>query len=354
MLEHENYIQRCLELAQNGCGNTSPNPMVGSVIVHKDTIIGEGFHHACGEAHAERNAINSVREKNLLPHSTLYVNLEPCAHFGRTPPCADFIIENKIPKVVIGSGDPFKHVAGEGIRKLQAAGIEVITDVLRDKCLELNKRFFMYHNKKRPYIILKWAQTLDGFVAREDYSSKWISNPYSRLVVHKWRAEEDAIFAGTNTVFCDDPQLTSREMRIKNPVRIVLDKNGKIPSNYKIFDGSVKTIVLTGKPKKSTNPNTAFAYIDFAENAFMPGLMDFFYEQQFLSVFVEGGATLINTFLQQNIWDEARVFTSNTQFTNGIKAPDLPKHFLADTYMIKDDILNIYRNKITGLENFAK
>lgn len=343
MHAHEIYIKRCLELAQNGSGNTSPNPMVGSVIVHKDTIIGEGFHHACGEAHAERNAIYNVREKYLLPESTLYVNLEPCAHFGRTPPCADFIIENKIPKVVIGIGDPFKQVDGEGIRKLKAAGVEVITNILRDECYELNKRFFTYHTQKRPYIVLKWAQTLDGFIAREDFSSKWISNPYSRQLVHKWRAEEDAILAGTNTVFCDDPQLTSREMRSKNPVRIVIDKSGKIPWDYKIFDGSVKTFILTENPQKQSKPNTEFAYIDFAENTFMPALMNFFYEQQLQSIFVEGGATLINTFLQQNLWDEARVFTSTAQFASGIKAPDMPKHFLSDTYMVKDNLLSIYR-----------
>ena len=346
MLKHEFYIRRCLELAKNACGNTAPNPMVGSVIVHKDTIIGEGFHHKYGEAHAERNAIYNVREKYFLQDSILYVNLEPCAHFGKTPPCADFIIENKIPKVVIGSGDPFKKVDGEGIKKLRAAGVEVITDVLRDECLELNKRFFTYHTKKRPYIILKWAQTQDNFLAREDYSSKWISNPYSRLLVHKWRAEESAILAGTNTVLHDDPQLTSREMRSKNPVRIILDKTGRIPGNYNVFDGAVQTIILTQNPKSPTNTNTEFAYIDFDKNAFMPALMQFFYEREFLSVFVEGGATLLNTFIENNLWDEARIFTSPQTFERGIYAPILPKHFLQDAHMLKEDKLEIYRNRL--------
>ncbi len=343
MLQHEIYINRCLELAQNACGNTSPNPLVGSVIVYKDTIIGEGYHQKYGEAHAERNAINNVRDKSLLPQSTLYVNLEPCAHFGKTPPCADFIIENKIPKVVIGCGDPFKQVAGEGIRKLKEAGVEVIMDVLREKCLHINRRFFLYHLEKRPYIILKWAQTFDGFLAREDYSSKWISNPYSRLLTHKWRAGEDAILVGTNTVIYDNPQLTSREMRGKNPVRIILDKTGRIPLDYNVLDGKVKTIVLTSNVKSSKTPNLEFAYIDFDKNTFMQQLMLFFYEQKYLSVFVEGGGALLNAFIENNMWDEARVFSSAVNFTTGIKAPKLPKHFLAEAYMVKNDNLMIFK-----------
>lgn len=231
MTTHEFYMKRCIELAKNGLGTTYPNPLVGSVIVHDGKIIGEGWHKKAGEPHAEVNAVNSVKDKSLLKEATIYVSLEPCSHFGKTPPCCDLIIANKIPNVVVGTVDPFAKVAGNGIKKLIESGKNVTIGILEDECNELNKRFFTFHQKKRPYIILKWAETTDGFIApisKEEKSPVWITNPYSRQLVHKWRTEEQAILVGTNTVLDDNPKLDARDFSGNNPVRIVLDKSGKI------------------------------------------------------------------------------------------------------------------------------
>ena len=246
---HEKYINRCIELAQKGLGNTYPNPMVGSVIVHNDKIIGEGWHHIAGEPHAEVNAINSVQDQSLLKKSTIYVSLEPCSHYGKTPPCSDLIIAKEIKKVVIATVDPFAEVSGRGIKKLLSAGCEVIVGVLEKEAQELNKRFFTFHQKKRPYVILKWAQSEDCFLAPEDKETRepvWITNKYSNQLVHKWRSEEQGILVGTNTAILDNPKLNTRLWEGKHPTRILIDQNLRTPQNSALFDGSIKTIVICG------------------------------------------------------------------------------------------------------------
>jgi diaminohydroxyphosphoribosylaminopyrimidine deaminase/5-amino-6-(5-phosphoribosylamino)uracil reductase len=245
---HKDYIKRCLELAKNGLGTTYPNPMVGSVIVYNNKIIGEGWHKKAGEAHAEVNAINSVKDKSLLSKSTIYVSLEPCSHFGKTPPCCDLIIQNNIPNVVVGTIDSFAKVSGNGIKKLSEAGKNVTVGILEEECKALNKRFFTYHEKKRPYIILKWAETQDGFIAplsKEKKEPVWITNEFSRQLVHKWRSEEQAILVGTKTVLDDNPKLDVRDWTGTNPTRIILDRFGKISNKFHVKDESTKTIAIT-------------------------------------------------------------------------------------------------------------
>ncbi|MBS1567431.1 MAG: bifunctional diaminohydroxyphosphoribosylaminopyrimidine deaminase/5-amino-6-(5-phosphoribosylamino)uracil reductase RibD, partial [Bacteroidetes bacterium] len=239
-------MQRCIELARLGAGSVAPNPMVGSVLVHGDRIIGEGYHQLYGKAHAEVNCINSVRpeDQHLIPQSTIYVSLEPCAHYGKTPPCADLIISRQIPEVVIGCRDPFKEVDGKGIEKLQAAGVKTTVAVLEDECRDLNKRFFTFHTQHRPYIILKWAQTADGRIGNEDHSRLLISNELSNRLVHRWRSEEAAILAGTNTVLFDNPALTTRLWEGASPVRLIADMDLRLPSGLRVFDGQSRTIVF--------------------------------------------------------------------------------------------------------------
>ncbi|HRS53852.1 MAG TPA: bifunctional diaminohydroxyphosphoribosylaminopyrimidine deaminase/5-amino-6-(5-phosphoribosylamino)uracil reductase RibD, partial [Bacteroidales bacterium] len=250
-MEDALYIRRCFDLARLGMGKVAPNPMVGCVIVNGNKIIGEGYHQEYGGYHAEVNAINSVIDKDLLKTAVLYVNLEPCAHYGKTPPCTDLIISSQIPKVVISNVDPFEKVAGKGINKLRAAGISVIVGVLKQDGKELNKRFFTFCEQKRPYIILKWAQSLDGFIDKERNSNEklkgptWITGDFFKKVVHKWRAEEQAIMVGTNTAINDNPKLTVREVPGKNPLRIVIDRVLKLPHNLNLFDSSTPTLVLT-------------------------------------------------------------------------------------------------------------
>ena len=260
MNTHQKYINRCIQLAKNGLGTTYPNPMVGSVIVYNDEIIGEGWHQKAGESHAEVNAINSVKDKSLLSKSTIYVSLEPCSHFGKTPPCCDLIIKNNIPNVVIGTVDPFAKVAGNGIKKLLEAGKNVTIGILEDECNDLNKRFFTFHTKKRPYIILKWAESADGFIAPSSKDKKepvWITNEISRQLVHKWRSEEQAILVGTQTVLDDNPSLTTRDWFGKNPIRIVLDQNNKISKENHIFDSQAKTLSIS-KDEINFNNNSNF------------------------------------------------------------------------------------------------
>ncbi len=335
-------------MAKNGLGTTYPNPLVGSVIVLNDKIIGEGWHQKAGEPHAEVNAINSVKDKSLLKQATIYVNLEPCSHYGKTPPCANLIVENRIKKVVIGSIDTNSKVSGKGILHLQNNGCEVIVGVLEHECLNLNKRFFTYHNKKRPFIILKWAETQDGFIDKlrdknSENSPNWISNVYSQQLVHKMRAEEQAILVGTNTALNDNPKLNARNWLGLDPVRIVLDKSLKVPVHYKLFDGSVKTIVFTEKvPDKSPNENTLFEQIDFSKN--LPKqICDALYNLEIQSLIVEGGAKTLQTFIAENLWDEACVFVGNTIFENGLSAPDLKK-VPNEIRKISDDTIKIYVN----------
>lgn len=301
MNTHEKYIKRCIELAQNGFGTTYPNPMVGSVIVYDDKIIGEGWHKKAGEPHAEVNAIRSVKNKSLLKKATIYVSLEPCSHFGKTPPCCDLIIANEIPNVVVGTVDPNEKVAGNGIKKLIAAGANVVVGVLENECNELNKRFFTFHQKKRPYIILKWAESQDSFLAPEKILNQerkpvWITNTYSRQLVHKWRSEEQAILAGTQTVVDDNPKLNTRDWFGNNPVRVVLDQNNRISKESFIFDNSVKTIVFTKSENQFSTENTIFEVIDFNQNI-IPQIIAVLYQNQIQSIIIEGGLQTLQSFI---------------------------------------------------------
>ncbi len=340
-MHHEHYIQRCLQLARLGTGNVAPNPMVGCVIVYDDKIIGEGWHKEFGKAHAEVNAIDNVKDKSLLLKSTLYVNLEPCSHYGKTPPCVDLILHLKIPKVVIGITDPFAKVNGEGIRKLREAGIDVITPVLENECKEHNKRFFTFHQKKRPYIILKWAQSKDGFIGKRT-ERVLISNELSQIHVHKWRSEEQAIMIGTNTALIDDPNLNVREWFGSSPVKIVIDKNLKLPSYLNIFNGINQTIVLTTKDKSSDNN---VKYLQLNENNFtVDSMLKVLHEQNIQSVLVEGGAKLIQTFIDAGCWDEARIITGNIFLKDGVPSPHLDLSPASNQNSL-DDVIHFYKNK---------
>jgi diaminohydroxyphosphoribosylaminopyrimidine deaminase/5-amino-6-(5-phosphoribosylamino)uracil reductase len=341
---HEKYLSRCIELAKNGLGSTYPNPMVGSVIVHNGKIIGEGWHCKAGEPHAEVHAIHSVKNKSLLAEATIYVSLEPCSHFGKTPPCCDLIIAHKIPKVVIGTIDPFSKVSGTGIERLRENGCEVIVGVLEKECYKLNKRFFTFHNKKRPYIILKWAESSDGFIAplvKDKKEPVWISNEYSRQLVHKWRAEEQAILVGTQTVLDDNPQLDVRNWTGKNPVRIVLDRHGKIDQSYFVNDGNSKTILLTEQENLTLGDNVTREIITF-DNQLSQKIATVVYQMGLQSVIIEGGRQTLQTFIDDQLWDEARIFKSDKILGEGIPAPRL--HRIGKTTNIKTDQLTIILN----------
>lgn len=333
MINHKTYIKRCIEIAKNGLGTTRPNPMVGAIIVYNNKIIGEGYTSVYGGNHAEVNAINSVLNKSLLKEATLYVTLEPCSHYGKTPPCSDLIIKHQIPNVVIGCVDDNKKVSGKGIASLQRNGINVIVGVLENQCKAHHKRFFTFHNKKRPYIILKWAETVDGFVAPKSKNKQkpvWITNMYSRQLVHKWRAEEQAILVGTNTVLQDNPNLTVRDWTGQNPTRIVIDKSNKLPKSYSVFNNKAKTILI--------NKNNT----DFTKNIALQ-ICDTLFKHEINSVIIEGGAKTLQTFIDENIWDEARVFTGKTLFKEGVKAPRFFGELISEE-KIANDILKTYKN----------
>jgi diaminohydroxyphosphoribosylaminopyrimidine deaminase/5-amino-6-(5-phosphoribosylamino)uracil reductase len=325
MIPHENYMQRCIELARLGAGNVSPNPMVGAVIVHEDNIIGEGFHQKYGQAHAEVNAVKQVladfdNAEELLKNSTVYVSLEPCAHYGKTPPCADLIIKHKIPKVVNGCRDPFDRVDGKGIEKLQDAGIEVITGVLASECQWLNRRFFTRVQKQRPYVVLKWAQTNDGFFAPSDNSQLWITGEQSRRLVHKWRSEEDAVLVGKNTVAIDNPQLNTRHWPGKSPKRIVIDRKLELSNQLNVYDQSVETLIFNEVKTDIEGKIKYIALEDF--DRFVPQYILYqLYLQDIQSVIIEGGAHTLSSFINEGLWDEARVFTGEAILGQGIKAP---------------------------------
>jgi len=323
-MSHEIFMQRCLDLALLGMGNVAPNPMVGCVIVYNGRIIGEGYHEKFGQAHAEVNAIRSVQNPVLLSQSTLYVSLEPCAHFGKTPPCSDLIIENCIPHVIIGTIDPFAKVAGKGIERMQKAGIKVEVGILEQECRELNRRFFTFHEKKRPYILLKWAQTLDGFIdtdRTETQHPSWITNALSKRLVHKQRSEESAILIGTNTAQFDNPALTVREWIGNQPIRMVVDRKARLNSDLLIFDRKAPTWVFTEIPGENSE-NLKFIKLDFGQDI-LPQLLTELYEREILSIIVEGGNILLGSFLQDNLWDEAFVYTGNQFFGKGVPAPDI-------------------------------
>lgn len=342
---HEKYIERCIQLSKNGLGTTYPNPLVGSVIVYDNKIIGEGWHKKAGEPHAEVNAINSVKDKSLLQKATIYVSLEPCSHFGKTPPCCDLIIKNKIPNVVIGTVDPNVKVAGNGIKKLIEAGTNVTVGVLENECNELNKRFFTFHQKKRPYIILKWAESQDGFIAPQSKTEQkpvWITNTYSRQLVHKWRSEEQAILVGTQTVIDDNPKLDVRDWTGNNPTRVVLDLNNRIPNNSHVLGNQGQTIVLSEITRNIDQENLIFEIVAFDKNVAQQ-LTELMYQHQIQSVIVEGGRQTLQTFIDANLWDEARVFSGNTIFTKGTRPPALPKSNCKKQLIGQDELI-ISRN----------
>ena len=344
-----NYIQRCIELAKNGLGTTYPNPMVGSVIVYNNKIIGEGWHYKAGEPHAEVNAVNSVIDKSLLSKSTIYVSLEPCSHFGKTPPCSDLIIKSGIKKVVIGTVDPFAKVSGRGIEKLKNAGCQVTVGVLEKECHELNKRFFTFHNNKRPYIFLKWAQTTDHFLSPETVENQerkpiWITNSFSKQQVHKQRANEQAILVGTNTVIADNPSLNTRLWHGGNCTRVVLDLNNRISKDSTVLDGKQNTIVICSKNNNKNSDNLSFEIIDSSKNI-AEQICTILYKYQIQSLIVEGGQQTIQTFIDTNLWDEAYVYTgTKTSFNNGTKAPKLNKGTIINSIKIKTDLLTHYKN----------
>ena len=330
---HEFYIKRCIELAKNGLPIAMPNPSVGAVIVFENKIIGEGYTSAYGGNHAEVNAIASVKNKELLAKSTIYVSLEPCSHFGKTPPCCDLIIKYKIPNVVIGTVDSNSKVSGQGIKKLIEAGANVIVGILEAECRESNKRFFIFHEKKRPYIILKWAETEDGFIApfsKNEQKPVWITNIYSRQLVHKWRSEEQAILVGTQTVVDDNPKLDVRDWTGKNPIKIVLDKNNRISKESHIFDIRQKTLVISDKE------------INYYENVALQ-IVTFLFDNNLQSVIIEGGRQTLQTFIDANLWDEARVFKGKEMFSSGTKSPVITRKIVAKSKIDNDELL-IYLN----------
>ena len=339
MFEHR-YMRRALELAELGRGNVAPNPMVGCVIVHEAKIIGEGYHKKYGEPHAEVNAINSVKDPALLKESTLYVTLEPCSHFGKTPPCADLIIKKNIRKVAIACRDPFEQVDGKGIERLQKAGIEVEVGMLEQEAKIQNARFFTFHSIKRPYVILKWAQTADGFLARTNGDSKWISNSHSRQLVHKWRSEEDAILVGQTTAEIDNPSLTTRQWVGKNPIRIVLDRKLQTPKNFKLFDDKATTYIMNTEREEEAGSNRWIKLSTMTPGAILEKL----HELRIQSVIIEGGSAVLNSFIADDCWDEARVFQSEQLFGKGLKAPKLEETFIGKS-SVRDDQLFTYRNQ---------
>lgn len=345
---HEKYIKRCIELAKNGLGKTHPNPLVGSVIVLNDTIIGEGWHRKAGEPHAEVNAINSVKDKSQLKNATIYVNLEPCSHYGKTPPCANLIVANGIKNVVIGSIDTNSKVSGRGVAYLKNNGCNVIVGILESECVALNKRFFTFHNKKRPFVLLKWAETTDGFFDKlrnevDENTPNWISNKYSQQLVHKMRAENEAILVGTTTALNDNPSLTVRSWKGSNPIRIILDRNLKIPLHYNLFDKKVKTIVLTeDNIVENSAENLLLETINFSNNV-PKQICEVLYKHEIQSVIIEGGAQTLQSFIDTNLWDEAVVFVGDTLFNKGLKAPEIKKAPIK-IKRISTDTLRIYKN----------
>lgn len=345
---HDKYMKHCLKLAAKGLGNVAPNPVVGCVIVCKGKIIGEGYHQQFGEAHAEINAINSVKDKSLLKDSTLYVSLEPCSHHGKTPPCADAIIKHRIKRVVIGSIDPNPLVKGKGIAKLMRGGCYIVTGVMEKECINLNKRFFTFFLEKRPYIILKWAMTKDGYIDRKRKKQEKplkLTGKAADKLSHKWRSEEQAIMVGINTVIRDNPSLTVRAVKGNSPIRIVVDRSLKIPSGSKIFNNFASVMVLNEK-KNIKSGNVDYVKIKFdGEN--LNNLLGELYKRNMQSVIVEGGAKLLSSFIRQGFWDEARVFVSDKKIGEGIKAPSFTGK-LNRKIKVGKDTLNLYLKAVNS------
>ncbi|UFH33481.1 bifunctional diaminohydroxyphosphoribosylaminopyrimidine deaminase/5-amino-6-(5-phosphoribosylamino)uracil reductase RibD [Chryseobacterium sp. C-71] len=339
-MQEEFYIKRCIELAKKATGDTYPNPLVGSVIVHNGKIIGEGCHHKAGENHAEINAINSVEDKSLIPESTIYVSLEPCAHFGKTPPCALKIVELGFKKVVIGAMDSHDKVNGKGKKIIKDAGIEVISGVSENDCIDLNKRFFTYHEKKRPFIVLKWAQSGNGFIDK-DFKPTQISNSLTKQYVHELRNNEHAILIGTMTALRDNPSLTTREMTGRNPIRILIDIDLKVPTDYHIYNNEAETLVFNSV-KNSDEGNIRF--IKTEREGFIEKLLNKLYELQTQSVIVEGGNLVLQQFIDANLWDETIVIKNeNLQIENGTKAPRF-QHEPFEVKKFRDNVMEFHKN----------
>ncbi|QWG09173.1 bifunctional diaminohydroxyphosphoribosylaminopyrimidine deaminase/5-amino-6-(5-phosphoribosylamino)uracil reductase RibD [Flammeovirga kamogawensis] len=336
-------MKRALQLATLGKGNVSPNPMVGAVIVHNDQIIGEGYHQKYGQPHAEVNAVASVSKENLplLSEAEIYVTLEPCSHYGKTPPCADLLVKHNFKKVIVCNLDPNPLVAGRGIKRLEDAGIKVATRILENEGLEVNKRFFKAMTEKKPFVLLKYAQTSDGFVARENFDSKWISNPLSRQLVHKMRAEEDAILVGTNTAKYDDPALNVRAWAGKDPLRVVIDRSKKLDDNLKLFDNSIRTICYTSEFDEEKEN---LAFIPLNKETFLEDMLVDLFSKGIHSIIVEGGSTILKEFIDRKLWDEAHVFTSSSAaFGSGIEAPLLPHKKRVQVTTVEQDEYAIYK-----------
>lgn len=341
-------MRRCLQLAALGRGSVAPNPMVGAVLVHEGKIIGEGYHQQYGFAHAEVNCMNSVREEDIsfIPQSTIYVSLEPCAHWGKTPPCADLIIRKKIPGVVVGCRDPFEKVAGKGIDKLRAAGVEVMMSALEKECIDFNKRFFTFHTKRRPYIILKWAQTADGKMASADDERLLISNEFTNRLVHKWRSEEAAILVGTNTALLDNPGLDNRLWSGRSPVRVVLDKKLRLPQSLHLFDKKNKTVVLNDSLQKEDG-QVLYYRMDESRNTAMY-ICEACYDLNIQSVLVEGGVQMLQVFIDAGLWDEARIITNEKLFIGkGLSSPLLQHHNLNTTEQLHHDRIDYFTRMLT-------
>jgi diaminohydroxyphosphoribosylaminopyrimidine deaminase/5-amino-6-(5-phosphoribosylamino)uracil reductase len=340
-MQDEFYIKRCVELANKALGKTYPNPLVGSVIIHNDKIIGEGYHHKAGENHAEINAIDSVQDKSLIPESTIYVSLEPCAHYGKTPPCALKIKELGFKKVVIGAMDSHDKVNGKGKKIIQEAGIEVVSGILEKECIELNKRFFTFHEKKRPYIILKWAQSGDGFMDK-NFTPVSISNSLVNQFVHQLRADEHAILVGTQTALNDNPALTVRNVEGQNPVRILIDFELKVPQDFNIYNQEARTIVINSV-KDEEKENIRFIKIN-KEN-FLNELMNALYKEQIQSVIIEGGRFTLQQFIDEKLWDKAIVIKNeNLKLEKGTKSPffeALPHK----KEKLRDNLILFYNNR---------
>jgi diaminohydroxyphosphoribosylaminopyrimidine deaminase/5-amino-6-(5-phosphoribosylamino)uracil reductase len=343
-MEHEKYMRRCLELASLGSGNVAPNPMVGCVIVSENRVIGEGYHLKYGGPHAEVNAFNCVAEQELLKDSTVYVSLEPCAHQGKTPPCVDLLISNQVKRVVIGCRDSNLLVSGKGIERLKRAGIEVIEGILETECRKLNKRFFTFHERNRPYVVLKWAQTSDGYIdrAREDkkIGINWVSSELTKVLVHKWRSEEQSILVGRNTIINDNPSLTVREYDGRNPIRIVIDSQLQISGDLNIYSDEAPTLVFN-RLKNEKKENVEWIKIPETSTS---KILEELYKRGITSVFVEGGSRTLQYFIIDNVWDEARVIVGNTKFYEGMKAPIINK-IPSDTFEFGEDRVYLYHRK---------
>jgi len=341
MRNEDFFLNKCIEIARLGIGNVSPNPMVGSVIVYRGEVIGEGYHKKYGSDHAEVNAINSVKDKSLLSKSTLYVNLEPCSHFGKTPPCSDFIIKHKIPKVVIGCMDTYSEVDGTGIKKMRNSGIDVKVGIMKNESRELNKRFFTFHEKKRPYIILKWAESKDGYIAPKNQTGPfWMTSDKSKKLVHKWRSEEDAILVGRITAKKDNPSLTVREVSGINPIRLVIDKDLKLSKNLNLFNSESETIIFNEIKSDNLSKNN---YIKINFNNLISNVLKELYKQKIQSVIIEGGTITLQSFIDVKLWDESRIFTTDIKLENGVKSPIIKGENLSEI-QIDTDYLKIIVN----------